>query len=52
MLRFTQLWVKPKPKTSAYQNENQTQCHYTLIQHHAILYQKDVGVQHPFKLCQ
>jgi len=39
-------------ETSAYQSENQTQCHRTLIQHHAILHQKDAGVQYSFQLCQ
>jgi hypothetical protein len=39
-------------KTSAYLIGDQTQCHRTLIQHHAILQQKDAGVQHPFQLYQ
>jgi hypothetical protein len=39
-------------KTSAYMIEDQTQYHRTLIQHHAILHQKDAGMQHPFQLCQ
>ena len=32
--------------------EDQTKCHRNLIQHHAILHQKDSGMQHPFQLCQ
>ena len=39
-------------RTSAYLIGDQTQCHRTLIQHHAILHQKDAGVQHPYQLCQ
>jgi len=38
-------------ESSAYQIENQTQCHRTLIQHHAILHQKGAGVQQHFQLC-
>jgi len=39
-------------ETFAYLIADQTQCHRTLIQHHAILHQKDVDMQHPFQLCQ
>ena len=37
-------------KFMAEEIENQTQCHRTLIQHHAILHKKDAGVQHHFQL--
>jgi len=39
-------------ETFAYLIGNQTQCHRTLIQHHAILHEKDAGMQHPFQLYQ
>ena len=39
-------------ETFAYLIGNQTQCHRTLTQHHAILHQKDAAVQHHFQLCQ
>jgi len=39
-------------ETSAYQIENQTQCHCTLTSRHTILHPKDAGVQHHFQFYQ
>ena len=38
--------------TSAYLIGDQRQCHCIILQHHAILHQKDAGVQHFFQLYQ
>jgi len=52
ILRFTQLWVKPKPRNFCLPDWRPNTMSRTLTQHQTILYRKDAGVQHPFQLFQ